>query len=65
MADKQHAHAVIVTQFAQQGQYLLLYGHIQCGSGLIGNQECGVVSNRHGNHHPLTLTTGKLVGPGI
>ncbi len=65
VSDEQHAHAVLITQLGQQGEYLLLDGYIQGGGGFVGHQQLRLVGDGHGDHDPLTLSAGQLVRPGI
>ena len=39
-----------------------LNGHVKCGRRLIGDEQLGAAREGHGNHHPLSHTTGHLVG---
>ena len=48
-------------QVAQQGQDLRLDGHVQRGGRLVGDQQVGVVGERHGDHHALALSAGQFV----
>ena len=61
MGDDQHAHAGFVPQLLHQAQDLGFNCHIQCGGGLIGNQQFGLAYHGHGNHHALAQAAGKLV----
>ena len=49
-------------QACQQLQYLRLDGDVERRGGFVGDQQCGIVGQRHGDHHPLPLSTGKLMG---
>jgi len=62
MTDKQHRHAKAALQVRQQIQDLSLNGDVQRRGGLIGDQQAGTVGDGHGNHHPLTLPPGELMG---
>ena len=59
--DKQHRHAAALPQAHQQGEDFGLYGHVQRGSGFVGNQQARATNQRHGNHHALALAAGKTV----
>ena len=60
--DDDQRHVRLPDNIPQQVENLLLRGHIQGSSGLVGNQQLGVAGNGHGNHHALTHAPGKLVG---
>ena len=47
--------------FEHKFQYLGLYGHIESGCGFVGDQQGGIARKCHGDHDPLSHTTGKLV----
>nr|GFD31762.1 hypothetical protein [Tanacetum cinerariifolium] len=64
VADQQQRHPQPRLQRFQQLQDLYLHGHVQRGGGLVSNQQVGFVGQRHGNHHPLPLTSGQLMGIG-
>ncbi|EAQ22895.1 hypothetical protein ROS217_12206 [Roseovarius sp. 217] len=65
MRDEQKTHAFFALQLRQKLQNLRLNGHIERRCRLIGNQDVGFVGQRHGDHHPLPLSTGQLmrIGP--
>ena len=65
MGDQQYRHTQVTTQVTQQRQYLCLGGDIDCGRGFVGNQQIGLVGQRHSNHDPLALPAGQLMGPGF
>ena len=46
---------------AEQGQDLGLYGDVEGGSGLVGDEKLGPVDEGHGNENALALAAGKLV----
>ena len=50
---------------AQQVQDLRLDGDVERGGRLVGDQQLGVVGERHGDHHPLPLAAGELVRKGV
>ena len=64
MGDQQHRHAELALQRVEQQNDLALNRHIERGGGLIGNEQLRLAGERHGDHHPLTLATGKLMGIG-
>ena len=61
---KQHRHAELALQLLQQLQDLRLDGDVERRGRLVGDQEVRLVGQRHGDHHPLALAAGKLVGIG-
>ena len=65
VGDQQHGHVVFALQFAQKTQDLSLHGHIEGGGGLVGDQQLGLAGQRHGDHDPLALPAGELVGIGL
>ena len=48
-------------QVLQQLEDLRLHGDVERGGRLVGDQEIGLVGERHGDHHALALAAGKLV----
>ena len=56
MADKEYCYIVFFTQIKEQFKYLLLNGDIQCGGGLIANEELGADYHCGCNDSTLTLT---------
>ena len=56
MADQQQCHAQFGLQLLQQIEDGLLHGNVQCGGGLVRDQQFRLVGQGHGNHHPLPLT---------
>ncbi len=65
VGDEQHRHAALLLQLLEQLQDLRLDGDIERGGGLVGDQQVGLVGERHGDHHPLTLAAGELIGVGV
>ena len=61
MGDEDEPHAEAVTQIGHETQDLGLNGDIESGRRLIGDEEIGVVGDRHGDHHPLALTARQFV----
>ena len=43
---------------------LRLHGDVERGRRLVGDQKIGAIGERHGDHHPLALAAGELVGIG-
>ena len=62
---KQDGHAQPLLQLAEQGQDLRLHGDVEGGGRLVGDKDVGLAGQRHGDHHPLALTAGKLVRIGV
>ena len=65
MADQQQRHAQARLQLLEQLEDLQLHGDVQSGGRFIGNQQLRLVGQGHGNHHPLALATGQLMGQGL
>ncbi|MCY1272479.1 hypothetical protein D9M70_210610 [compost metagenome] len=65
VADKQQRHAQSGLQFLEQLKDFQLHGDVQRRSGFVGDQQLRLVGQRHGDHHPLPLSAGKLVGIGL
>ena len=59
--DKQDGHAVTLLQFGQQVENLHPQRYIQCGGGLVGQQQFGLTGQCHGDHGALALTARQLV----
>ncbi len=64
VGDEQHRHGELPLQLLHQLEDLSLDGHIQSRGRLIGDQQPRLVDQSHGDHHPLTLAPGQLVGEG-
>ena len=62
MRNKQIGQAQLCLQLLQQIDDLRLNRDVQCSNGLIQHNELRVDGQRSGNPHPLTLSTGKLMG---
>ena len=63
--DHDQRHVVLALQAHQQLHDLGLNGHIQRGSGLVGDQQFGVATDGHGNHHALVHAARELVRVGV
>ena len=48
-------------QILHQLKDLCLNGHVQCGGGLVADQNFGAAGHRNGNDHALAHTAGELV----
>ena len=62
VGDVNHRHFQFLLQLTDELEDLRLHGHVQCGSGLVTDQNLGTAGNGGGNDHALTHTAGKLVG---
>ena len=65
VGNENHRHAATIAQLPHEIEDGGLDGDIQGGGGFVGNQQGGIARDRHGNHHPLNLPPGKLVGVAI
>ena len=63
--DQQHGHAELALQRLQELEDLRLDGDVERGGRLVGDQQIGLVGQRHGDHDPLTLAAGELVRVGV
>ena len=61
MGDEQQAHAEPGADFGQQRQDLRLHGDVERGGRLVGDQQIGLVGERHRDHDPLALAAGQLM----
>ena len=57
MSNQNDCHAGFLLQILQQVENLSLDGDIQRGGGFVGDQNCRLAGNRHGNHGPLKHTS--------
>ena len=48
-------------QLLQQRKDLRLHGDVERGGRLVGDEQIGLVGERHGDHHALALAAGELV----
>ena len=53
MGDKNHGHLCFFLMRVQKIENFRLNGYIQCGGGLIGNEQGGVAGQGNGDGHPL------------
>ena len=65
VGDQQHRHVELVLELEQQIEDLRLDGDVKRGGRLVGDQQVGLVGERHGDHHPLPLAAGQLVRIGL
>ena len=63
--DQQHGHADLALQRLQQLEDLRLDGDVERGGRLVGDQQVGLVGERHGDHHALALAAGELMRIGV
>ena len=61
MGDQQQRHAEAVAQIPQQLQDVRLDRHVERGGRLVGDQDVGLVGDRHRDHDPLALPARKLM----
>jgi hypothetical protein len=64
VGDEQHRHAERLCN-PEQLQDLRLHGDVERRGRLVGDQQVGLVGERHGDHHALALAAGELVRIGI
>ena len=65
MCDEDNADAEFLLERFQQVEDSLLYRHVEGCGGLVGDDDIGIVYQRHGNHHALLLSATKLVGVAV
>ena len=65
VGDEDHAHAEALAQIRHQIEDLGLDGDVERGRRFIGDQQVGIVGDRHGDHHALALAARHLVGVGL
>ena len=61
MGDHQYRRAGLFFEGVEQGEDLRLDGDVKRGGRFVGNQQFGMVNQRHGNHHALAHAAGKLM----
>ncbi len=59
--DEQHARAVALLQLEHELENLRLRRHVECGGGLVGDQQHRVEHQRHRDHDALALAAGELM----
>ena len=62
--DPQHGHVHLFLQAPQQLEDLRLDGDVEGGGRLVGDQQVGLVGERHGDHDALALAAGQLMRKG-
>jgi hypothetical protein len=65
VGDEQQRHAVARLQRLQELQDLRLDGDVERRRRLVGDQEVGLVGQRHGDHHALALAARELMRIGV
>ncbi len=65
VADQQQRHAQPRLQCFEQFENLQLHRHVEGRGRLVGDQQLGLVGQRHGDHHPLALAAGQFVGQSL
>jgi hypothetical protein len=61
MRNNEDRHSGLPLQLLEKCQHFGLHGNIERGRRLVSDQEVWAQRKRHGDHHALTLTAGKLV----
>ncbi len=61
VGDEQKRHAEPLLQIFQQRQDLRLHGDVERRGRLVGDEEVGLVGERHGDHHALALAARQLM----
>ncbi len=61
MGDEEQRRVAFALQVGHELEDLRLNGHVQGRGGLVGDEQVRLAGQRHGDHHPLTLTARKAV----
>ncbi len=61
VGDEQQRHAEPLLDVLQQLDDLRLHGDVERGGRLVGDEQIGLVGERHGDHDALALAAGKLM----
>ena len=61
VGDEQHRHVELGLELGEQLEDLRLDGDVERSGRLVGDEQVGLVGERHGDHHPLTLAAGELM----
>ena len=61
VGDEQHRHAEPRLHLGEQLQDLRLHGDVERRGRLVGDEQVGLVGERHGDHDALALAAGELV----
>ncbi len=62
MGDEQDAHPCALTNATEQCEDLCLDSDIECGRGLVGDEQIGIVRQCERNRDTLFLSAGELMG---
>jgi len=65
VADEHDRHTEALLQVGKKIEDLRLHRHVECGGGLVRDQQIGFVGHCHGDHHTLALSAGQFVRIGI
>jgi hypothetical protein len=65
VGDHDHRRARLTLQAFDQLEDLRLHRHVEGGGGLVGDQQAGLVDQRHRDHRALTHPARELVGIGL
>ena len=65
VGDEDDRHAEARLQLGEELEDLRLDGDVERGRRLVGDQDVGIVGERHGDHHALALAAGQLVRIGV
>ena len=65
VGDEQHRHVELGLELEQELEDLRLDGDVERGGRLVGDEEVGLVGERHGDHHPLPLPARELMRIGV
>ena len=61
VGDEQDRGALLAPQIVEQAEHLRLDRDVERGRRLVGDQDAGIVGERHGDADPLAHAAGKLV----
>ncbi len=61
VGDEEERHAEPLLDVLQQRDDLRLHGDVERRGRLVGDEQIGLVGERHGDHHPLALAAGQLM----
>ena len=65
VGDEEHRHLVALLEGGHEIHDLALYGDVERGGRLIGNQQLRLAGDRHRDHHALLLAAGELERIGV
>ena len=61
VGDEQHGHVELGLELQQELEDLRLDGDVERRGRLVGDEQVGLVGERHGDHHPLPLAARELM----